>query len=297
MPGDDTDTPRRREGPRRKRRPRRHPSKPRRDGAAPRTAGPRHDRLYGVHAVAAALANPVRRCHRLVVTAEGAAALEAALAGRALAPGPRALVEGPEERSRHEIDRLAPPGAVHQGIVLDASPLPAVDLTAAARQALQAGAGAARLVVLDQVSDPHNVGAILRSAAAFGVSTLVVQERHTPHATGTLAKAASGALEAVALVRVTNVARALVILQDIGYWCLGLDARAPHAIADVAATTPAALVLGSEGGGLRRLTRERCDLTAAIPMPGAMPSLNVSNAAAIALYALSQAPAAAPPTR
>ena len=247
-------------------------------------ARPRRERLYGAHAVAAALANPSRRCHRLIATKEGAALIAERTDVRALPLAARALLDAPQIVSRQDIAALLPDGAVHQGIVLETAPLPAVDLASACRGGAQGANGARTVVVLDQVTDPHNVGAILRSAAAFAVAAVVVQDRHSPQGAGALAKAASGALETVPLARVVNIARALIVLKELGFWCLGLDPDAQEPIGAVPVKAPLALVLGAEGQGMRRLTRERCDLTASIPLPGAMASLNVSNAAAIALY-------------
>ena len=246
-----------------------------------RQAQPRRERLYGAHAVAAALGNPNRRCHRLIATAEGAALLAERIDARALPLAARALLEAPLVVSRQALAALLPAGAVHQGIVLETAPLPAVDLATACRAAAREGQA---VLVLDQVTDPQNVGAILRSAAAFSAGAVVVQERHSPRNAGVLAKAASGALEAVPLARVVNIARTLVVLKELGFWCLGLDPEAAAPLADASVKAPLALVLGAEGEGMRRLTRERCDLTARIPMPGVMASLNVSSAAAIALY-------------
>ena len=247
-------------------------------------ARPRRERLYGTHAVAAALANPQRRCHRLIATQEGAALVAGRVDARTLPLAARALLDAPQIASRHDLAALLPEGAVHQGIVLETAPLPAVDLASTCRAAAQAANGARPVLVLDQVTDPHNVGAILRSAAAFAVGAVVVQDRHSPQAAGALAKAASGALETVPLARVVNIARALIVLKELGFWCLGLDADAAEPLAAITLRAPLALVLGAEGQGMRRLTRERCDLTARIPMSGSMASLNVSNAAAIALY-------------
>ena len=173
-------------------------------------AQPRRERLYGAHAVAAALANPSRRCHRLIATQEGTALLAERIDARALPLASRGLLDAPQIASRQDVAALLPDGAVHQGIVLETAPLPAVDLASACRGLAQREGGARTVVVLDQVTDPHNVGAILRSAAAFAVAAVVVQDRHSPQGAGALAKAASGALETVPLARVVNIARALI---------------------------------------------------------------------------------------
>lgn len=235
--------------------------------------------LYGHHAVLAALANPERRCRRLVMTAEARQTLGPAIDRVATGGTPE-----PEVAPRAEIDALLPPGAVHQGVALSVAPLPPVaveDLAAMARQG-----DAAVVLVLDQVTDPHNIGAILRSAAAFGAIGVIAQDRHAPDETAVLAKAASGALEVVPLARTVNVARALDQLKAAGFWCLGLDGAAPVTIAQADLTGRIALVLGSEGTGLRRLVRERCDTLVRLPITKAVESLNVSNAAAVALYAV-----------
>jgi 23S rRNA (guanosine2251-2'-O)-methyltransferase len=236
--------------------------------------------LYGAHAVLAALANPLRRCHRLVMTANARAAwanrLRQAIAA---ADGRRPQAE---LANRADLDRLLPPGAVHQGIALLADPLPSVTLEDACERA--AAEDSARMVVLDQATDPHNIGAVLRSAAAFGARAVVVPDRHVPEVTGALAKAASGAIETVPLVRVVNLARTLAILKESGFWCVGLDAEATTTLADAKLSGKIALVLGSEGEGLRRLTRETCDFLVRIPIAEGVGSLNLSNAAAIALY-------------
>lgn len=247
------------------------------DGRRP--AAPAGGWLYGLHPVAAALANPERRCRRLLVTDAGLAAITPAL-DAARAQGLR--LPEPSRVERPDIDRLLPPGAVHQGIALDAAPLPEHDI--ADIVADPAIGASAVVVVLDQVTDPHNVGAILRSASAFGAAAVVVTERHAPEVTGVLAKSASGALEAVPLVRVGNLARALGELQQAGFWCVGLDEGGERTLAQVDLTGRAALVLGAEGAGLRRLTRERCDEVVRLPTGGPVASLNVSNAAAVALY-------------
>ncbi len=227
--------------------------------------------LWGVHAVRAALANPARRCRRLLATAQGHETVADIL--------PATLPV--EILDRQALDTLLP-DAVHQGVALETDPLAEPDL----EDVLESVPAAAPLllVVLDQVTDPHNVGAILRSAAAFGAAALIVQERHSPPVTGTLAKAASGGIELVPIVRVTNLARALDRLREAGLFCLGFDSEAEHGLQAIEPGERVALVMGAEGPGLRRLTRERCDMMAKLPTQGPVASLNVSNAAAIALY-------------
>ena len=227
--------------------------------------------LYGLYTVTAALANPSRRWRRLVATAE---------ARDAVPHGHNA-----ELVTRDEIDRLLPAGAVHQGIALLAEPLSEPVFAAT----LDAAVAADRhLLVLDQVTDPHNVGAILRSAAAFGVGAVIVPERNAPRAAGVLAKAASGALDVVPFVRVMNLARALRDIKDAGYWCVGLDSTAPQLLSKADLSGRIALVLGAEGAGLRRLTRESCDAMLSLPTQPPIANLNVSNAAAVALYELAR---------
>jgi 23S rRNA (guanosine2251-2'-O)-methyltransferase len=237
--------------------------------------------LYGAHAVLAALANPRRRRLRLLATAEAAHRHADALAA-ADGTGP-----GLETLGRDDIARLLPEGAVHQGLALLVEPLPGTDLEAA----LAGGAAAAPgvrpvIVVLDQVTDPQNVGAVLRSAAAFGARAVLTTARHAPPESGALAKAASGALEAVAYIQVPNLARALADIKAAGFWCLGLAEAADRTLAEADPGGPLALVLGAEGPGLRRLTEESCDLVARLPTRGPVAALNVSNAAAVALYEL-----------
>ena len=253
-----------------------------RPGAAggPRAAGgPAGVWLHGLHPVAAALANPARRLRRLLLTEEA----EAALAARLPAGQPWRIA--PERADRARFNTFLHEDAVHQGAALLADPLPPVPLD----RALAHGDGP--VLVLDQVTDPRNVGAILRSAAAFGAAALVLQDRHAPPETGTLARAASGALEIVPVVREVNLARALRELKDAGLWVVGLDATAPVTLAQVAhglAGRRVALVLGAEGEGLRRLTRETCDEVARLPIAPEVESLNVSAAAAVALYELAR---------
>lgn len=229
--------------------------------------------LYGQHAVAAALANPARRLRRLLLTEEAEAALAAKL------PPPWSLP--PERVARDRLDHLLGRDAVHQGMALLADPLAPPALA----QMLERGGP---VLVLDQVTDPRNVGAILRSAAAFGAAGVITQERNAPEETGALAKAASGALERVPLLRAVNIARTLVALKAAGCWIVGLDAGAPPLSGPALAGRQVALVLGAEGEGLRRLTRETCDELGGLSMPGGMESLNVSAAATVALYELSR---------
>jgi 23S rRNA (guanosine2251-2'-O)-methyltransferase len=233
--------------------------------------------LYGIHPARAALANPRRKVHRAVLTEHAATSIGRSLLGRV----------------RHEIvpadavARLVPAGAVHQGAAVSCDPLRGWDLD----EVLNRKSEPRRIVlVLDQISDPHNVGAILRSAAAFGTAAVVVQDRHAPPESGALAKAASGALDIVPYVPVVNIARALEELGQLGFWRIALAGDGEQLLSEATPRGDVALVLGSEGAGLRRLVRERCDVTAVIPVDPKIGSLNVSNAAAIALYELRRQP-------
>ena len=223
-------------------------------------------RIYGFHSVEAALRAPRRALIRLYATTAAAERLKADIDAR-----------GVETRilTLEAISARAPRAAVHQGLLLEARPLAPVDVSELPARGL--------VLVLDQITDPHNVGAILRTAAAFAVDALLTTERHSPEFSGTLAKAASGGLEHVPICTVTNLARALAELGEMGYLRVGLDSDAPAALDAVPLARPLALVLGAEDKGLRRLTRERCDALARLELPGAIKSLNVSNAAAIAL--------------
>lgn len=233
--------------------------------------------LYGIHPVHEALNNQKRTLHRLIATKKSAEALPPGTADRAR----------PELATSDEIAELLPQGAVHQGLALHAAPLPPLALEDILTPLSEAESPP--LLFLDQVSDPHNVGAILRSAAAFGAAAVVVQDRHAPQVTGTLAKSASGAVEHIPLIRVTNLARALETVADEGYFRLGLAGEADETLGTQDLTGKIALVLGAEGPGLRRLTRERCDLLVRLPTAGPISSLNVSNAAAVALFAVKKA--------
>jgi len=226
--------------------------------------------IYGVHAVEAALSNPRRRIRRLYLTDNAERRLGAALAVRKL-PHERVLPK--------DLDRRLGADTVHQGALAAAEPLEEPTLAE-----LAAAAGGRPLIVLDQVTDPHNVGAILRSAAAFGAAGLVMTRRHSPPLDGTLAKSASGALEHVPLALVQNLARAMAELKEGGFTVIGLDGEATERLEEGARAGQLALVLGAEGKGLRQLTRESCDRLVRIATDGALASLNVSNAAAVALH-------------
>jgi 23S rRNA (guanosine2251-2'-O)-methyltransferase len=223
--------------------------------------------LFGLHAVEAALANPKRQVVRLVATENAAQRLGPLIAKRRLKPEPV---------TPRDLDRLLGAGAVHQGVALEAEPLPPVALDEADPNGI--------LLVLDQVTDPQNVGAVLRSAAAFGAAGLVMTERHSPPLHGALAKAASGALDIVPVILVKNLAQALTELGERGVMRVGLAEEADTALEAAELTRPLALVLGAEGKGLRQLTREHCDLVCRISTQSALASLNVSNAAAVALH-------------
>ena len=223
--------------------------------------------LYGWHTVAAALANPQRHIRKLLLTENAA---------RRLTGENIALPLTPEIVRPALIDQRLGPDAVHQGLLAEADPLPSPDIDSLTRDGI--------VLVLDQITDPHNVGAILRSAAAFAVKAIVTTARHSPEATGVLAKSASGALELVPLVTVQNLARALTEMNDQGFLTVGLDSQGSENLGSVALRQPLALVLGAEGKGLRQLTRETCGVVARLDMPGEIKSLNVSNAAVLALY-------------
>lgn len=240
--------------------------------------------IYGTHSVLAALANPERDCLRLMLTQDAADTLgERITAIRAL----RKDLPQSEIVPRETLVSHLGGDAVHQGIAVLAGPPPERDLGDICRAAGMRDKAA--VVVLDQVEDPRNAGAVLRSAAAFGALAVIVTDRHAPQMTAVLAKAASGALESVPLVRVTNLVRALEELKAAGFWAVGFDADAEKTVDQAEMAAKTALVLGAEGKGLRRLTRESCDLLLRIPMAQAGASLNVSNAAAIALYAFASA--------
>ncbi len=247
------------------------PGPPRRPGPAREDAA---QWLWGWHAVEAALKNPDRPApERLLASAERAKALAVL----------RADLK-PEVVEPAEIARRLPPGAAHQGVALRTPPLEGVAIDALATH--RSGV----ILVLDQVTDPQNVGAILRSAAAFGARGVVMQDRHAPPLGGALAKAAAGAMERMPVARVVNLSRALETLSEAGWTSIGLDGGAQTRLSHALDAPAVVIVLGSEGEGLRRLVAEHCDILAGIPMPGGFESLNVASAAAIALYAAAERP-------
>jgi 23S rRNA (guanosine2251-2'-O)-methyltransferase len=226
--------------------------------------------LYGWHSVTAAIANPERRFHRLLAT-------ENAL--RRLTEEKLKLPLEPQLVRPDTIEALVGLEAVHQGLLAEADPLASPDIDDVVPEGV--------LLILDQITDPHNVGAILRSAAAFGVTAVITTARHSPEATGVLAKAASGALEYVPVVTVPNLARALNALKNKNVLVVGLDSTGDAVLSTIPLSDPVALVLGAEGKGLRHLTRTTCDYVARLELPGRLKSLNVSNATALALYVAS----------
>jgi 23S rRNA (guanosine2251-2'-O)-methyltransferase len=228
--------------------------------------------LYGWHPVAEALRNGKRTFRRLLATENSARRLREEI---------EALPLEPEIVRPDEINRLVEADAVHQGLYLEADTLPS--------PRLETLTGEKVVIALDQITDPHNVGAIVRTAAAFGVEAIITTARHSPAATGVLAKSASGGLEHVPFLVVGNLADALITLGKEGFQRIGLDSSGDTQIDDVTLKRPVVLVLGSEGKGLRQRTRDCCDFVGRLDMPGAIKSLNVSNAAAIALYAVTKA--------
>jgi 23S rRNA (guanosine2251-2'-O)-methyltransferase len=250
------------------------PSEKKKPFHKPQTERPSGLWLYGIHAVRAALSNPKRHVKRAVLTARAAEEIGDPLLGKI----------------RHEIvdmdavSRLLPQGSVHQGAALNCEPLTRRELRDVLTEREQ---GRRRIaLVFDQITDPHNAGAILRSAAAFGVAAVIVQDRNAPPESGVLAKAASGALDSVPYVVVVNISRALQELGDLGFWRIALAGDGDQPLRDAVPQGDVALVLGSEGSGIRRLVREHCDGAAFIPIDNRIESLNVSNAAAVALYEL-----------
>ncbi|MGJ3626121.1 23S rRNA (guanosine(2251)-2'-O)-methyltransferase RlmB [Sphingomonas sp. MMS24-JH45] len=242
-----------------------------RRGHRPSQGHAQRPRLWGRHAVTAALANPERTVRKLWVTREAAAQLDI----------PAALPVVYADVA--DLGRLVPADAPHQGLVAEVEPLEEMWLGDLLQQGVD---GNRPLVVLDQVTDPHNVGAILRSAAAFDALGIVTQDRHAPPESGALARAASGALETMPWVRVVNLARALEEIAEAGYWRIGLTGHASQNLGEALGPEKVAIVLGAEGEGMRQNTEAHCDALAKLPISGKVESLNVSNAAAIALYAV-----------
>jgi 23S rRNA (guanosine2251-2'-O)-methyltransferase len=232
-------------------------------------------RLWGRHAVEAALKNPARSHRKLWATREGVESLDGEL------PPNFPL----ELADMADLDRLVARDAPHQGLVLECAPLEDIHL-----DEVLAGDAARPIVVLDQVTDPHNLGAVMRSAAAFGAAALVTQDRHAPPEGGVVAKSASGALEVLPWVRVVNLARALEEIAEAGYWRIGLAGEAEQLLGEALPAGPVALVLGAEGPGMRHNIAAHCDALARLPISDAVESLNVSNAAAVALYAVASRP-------
>lgn len=242
-----------------------------RRGHRPSQAPGNRPRFWGRHAVTAALANPARVVRKLWGTREAIASLQL----------PPLLPVVYAEAA--DLGRMVPADAPHQGLVIDVDPLEDVWLG----DLLEQGRDDRRpLVILDQVTDPHNVGAVLRSAAAFDALGIVTQDRHAPPESGALARSASGALETVPWVRVVNLARALDEIAEAGFWRIGLTGHASQTLGDTMGQARVALVLGAEGEGLRQNTEAHCDQLAKLPISPKVESLNISNAAAIALYAI-----------
>jgi 23S rRNA (guanosine2251-2'-O)-methyltransferase len=235
--------------------------------------------IYGNHAVLAAIGNPDRRILRLVQSDPSGERTARGVSDRPMPSW--------ENLRREELDRLAGRESVHQGIAAQVEPLAEIEVADVIAQV--GDRSDCVLVVLDQVTDPHNVGAILRSAAAFGAIGVMLTERHAAPETGALAKAASGALELVPMVRVSNLARAMEQLKEANFWCVGLAAEGTKTLAEARLSGRVALCLGAEGAGLRRLTRAHCDLLVKLPTQGPIDHINVSNAAAVGLYELARA--------
>lgn len=228
-------------------------------------------RLFGSHAVEAALGNLLRPLHRLLATENAERRLAEAIRTRGIAA---------ERTTPGELDRLLGADTVHQGLLLEADPLPEPQLSELVERASHAGP----LVLLDHVTDPHNAGAVLRSAAAFGAAGVIMTRRHSPPLNGVLAKSASGALDLVPVLTVQNLARTMLDLKELGFRLIGLEGTSDARLEEETFAGRSALVLGAEGKGLRKLTAETCDRLVSITTGGPLASLNVSNAAAVALH-------------
>lgn len=237
--------------------------------------------LYGFHAVREAWLNPLREVKALLLTDQSARGFDDQIAqARKLGlkrPAPTMM-------DKQKLENLLPKGAVHQGIALECSALPEVDLQDILVRVHQKPRSC--IVMLDQVTDPHNVGAILRSASAFGLDGVVMQKKYAPMLDGVLAKTACGAVDHIPVAQVTNLARAMEDLKDAGYFVLGLSEHAPVSLGEVKPSEKCVIILGSEGEGMRRLLKENCDSLVRLPTGGAIASLNVSNAAAVCFFAL-----------
>ncbi|MFA5040515.1 MAG: 23S rRNA (guanosine(2251)-2'-O)-methyltransferase RlmB [Bdellovibrionales bacterium] len=233
--------------------------------------------IWGLHAARSAFLNPKRQITRLWLTEAGQKLFE-----KTISEAHEELLKRPDAKKmeRDALDRIVPPNSVHQGIVIEAATLPDPVLD----DIISVDPAPDLILMLDQVTDPHNVGAILRSAAAFGAGAVVMTERNAPSSTGVLAKSASGALDHMPMVHVVNLARALDDLREAGYWCVGLAEEGEKNLGDLDLSGRTVLVLGAEGEGLRHLTRQKCDELARLPTQGPIGSLNVSNAAAVAMY-------------
>jgi len=235
--------------------------------------------MFGFHAAAHAWLNPKRHIHALFITESALYGFEAtmkeAAAKRLKRPEPQII-------DKTALDSATPPGTVHQGIGLSVQNLEQLDIRDAIAQNFDDDRTV--FIMLDQVTDPHNVGAILRSASVFGASALIMQDKHAPDVGGVLAKTASGAVEHVPIIYETNLTRCLETLQKEGYFAVGLDERGETEMKDLPDYNKLVLVMGAEGDGMRRLVREQCDVLTSLPVSGDVPCLNVSNAAAVALY-------------
>jgi len=247
--------------------------------AAPSLPEIRQPYLYGIHAATAAWRNPRRTCRRILITDNALPSLRIALQD-----AEQANIARPEIEivTKEILDALLPKGSVHQGILLEVEPLPEIDIPTLCSK-LDAETDAT-VMVLDQVTDPHNIGAILRSCAVFGAKALIVSRHNAPEISALIAKTATGAAEHVPVIRVSNITRALEDLAEGGFWRVGLDEHADKPLSGIPLAGKIAIVMGSEGNGMRKLTRENCDHIALLPSSGPLLSLNVSNAAAIALY-------------